>query len=392
MRMLFATKAGAIFTARLISGSKMTLESKLQAALPHLKKLAPPMSTGTHKGQSGRVAVLGGSPDYTGAPYFSAISALKVGADLSYVFTESGASPVIKGYSPELMVTPVYELDWKDIDDGSNGQTGAQRMADTVIGKLSTLHSLVIGPGLGRDEMVAKALHIIMQHVKQKKLPVVIDAAQDMSLVANNTLVTLTPNVIEFTRLWKAAGFNDNELYESSDDTTNTSNKKLAPTLEHVSKLATHMGHVTIVLKSEYDHISDGHSSKTCHILGGLKRCGGLGTMTAWSNMQQKIKHSDSKSDETTTSNVDKSSLSSSTAAAKDAEEHKQEQHDDTNNDSSQSQFIINDSSDHIWALWWSSAIVRLACRRAYNEKGRSMSAVDAIQYIGTVIEEMIPS
>jgi ATP-dependent NAD(P)H-hydrate dehydratase len=49
-------------------------------------------------------------------------------------------------------------------------------MADNVIGKLSTLHSLVIGPGLGRDEMVAKALDIIMQHAKQKKLPVVIDA------------------------------------------------------------------------------------------------------------------------------------------------------------------------------------------------------------------------
>jgi hypothetical protein len=49
---------------------------------------------------------------------------------------------------------------------------------------------------------------------------------------------------------------------------------------------------------------------------------GVIGTMTAWSNMQQKTKHSDSKSDETTTSNVDKSSLSSSTAAAKDAEEH----------------------------------------------------------------------
>jgi hypothetical protein len=72
--------------------------------------------------------------------------------------------------------------------------------------------------------------------------------------------------------------------------------------------------------------------------------------------------------------------------------EIQQEQHDGTNNDSSQSQLIINDSSDHIWALWWSSAIVRIACRRAYNEKGRSMSAVDAIQYIGTVVEEMIPS
>jgi hypothetical protein len=51
-----------------------------------------------------------------------------------------------------------------------------------------------------------------------------------------------------------------------------------------------------------------------------------------------------------------------------------------------------SDSSDHIWSLWWSSAIVRLACRHAYNDKGRSMSAIDAIQYIGTVIEEMIPS
>jgi NAD(P)H-hydrate repair Nnr-like enzyme with NAD(P)H-hydrate dehydratase domain len=104
--------------------------------------------------------------------------------------------------------------------------------------------------------------------------------SQDMSLVTNNTLVALTPNVIEFTRLWKAAGFDDDELYTTTSndgDNSNSSSKKLAPTLEHVSKLATHMGHVTIVLKSEYDHISDGHSSKTCHILGGLKRCGGLG-------------------------------------------------------------------------------------------------------------------
>jgi NAD(P)H-hydrate repair Nnr-like enzyme with NAD(P)H-hydrate dehydratase domain len=104
--------------------------------------------------------------------------------------------------------------------------------------------------------------------------------SQDMSLVTNNTLVTLTPNVIEFVRLWKAAGFNDNELYTTDNDNSssnNSNNKKLAPTLEHVSKLATHMGHVTIVLKSEYDHISDGHTSITCHILGGLKRCGGLG-------------------------------------------------------------------------------------------------------------------
>lgn len=31
-----------------------------------------------HKGQSGRIGVVGGSLEYTGAPYFAAISALKV--------------------------------------------------------------------------------------------------------------------------------------------------------------------------------------------------------------------------------------------------------------------------------------------------------------------------
>jgi hypothetical protein len=57
-----------------------------------------------------------------------------------------------------------------------------------------------------------------------------------------------------------------------------------------------------------------------------------------------------------------------------------------------QQQSGIDSSPDHLWALWWSSAIVRLATRRAYNEKGRSMSAVDAIQHIGVIIEELLPS
>ena len=44
---------------------------------------------------------------YTGAPYFAAISSLKVGADLTYVLTTQDASIPIKSYSPELIVLPV---------------------------------------------------------------------------------------------------------------------------------------------------------------------------------------------------------------------------------------------------------------------------------------------
>ena len=46
---------------------------------------------------------------YLGAPYFAAISALKVGADLVHVFCEKEAGTVIKTYSPELIVHPVLD-------------------------------------------------------------------------------------------------------------------------------------------------------------------------------------------------------------------------------------------------------------------------------------------
>jgi hypothetical protein len=38
-------------------------------------------------GQLGRVAVIGGSEDYTGAPYFSAMASAKLGCDMVCIFT-----------------------------------------------------------------------------------------------------------------------------------------------------------------------------------------------------------------------------------------------------------------------------------------------------------------
>ena len=62
--------------------------------LQAVKSLAPPLSYEAHKGQSGRIGIIGGSKEwgflinehlvkeiffrYTGAPYFAAITALKV--------------------------------------------------------------------------------------------------------------------------------------------------------------------------------------------------------------------------------------------------------------------------------------------------------------------------
>jgi ATP-dependent NAD(P)H-hydrate dehydratase len=79
-----------------------------QQLISAFKKLVPNLNKDNlRKGQCGKIGVLGGSKEYTGAPYFAAISSLKVGADLAYVFTTAEASLPIKSYSPELIVLPL---------------------------------------------------------------------------------------------------------------------------------------------------------------------------------------------------------------------------------------------------------------------------------------------
>jgi ATP-dependent NAD(P)H-hydrate dehydratase len=59
----------------------------------------------THKGQHGRICTIGGSKYYTGAPFYSSISSLKTGTDLSFVICSKNIDTVtsLKSYSPELI-------------------------------------------------------------------------------------------------------------------------------------------------------------------------------------------------------------------------------------------------------------------------------------------------
>ncbi|XP_022358327.1 ATP-dependent (S)-NAD(P)H-hydrate dehydratase isoform X3 [Enhydra lutris kenyoni] len=51
----------------------------MENALQLVRNIIPPLTSQKHKGQDGRIGVVGGCQEYTGAPYFAAISALKVG-------------------------------------------------------------------------------------------------------------------------------------------------------------------------------------------------------------------------------------------------------------------------------------------------------------------------
>jgi ATP-dependent NAD(P)H-hydrate dehydratase len=212
----------------------------------------------THKGQSGRIGIVGGSVEYTGAPYFAAISALKTGADLSYVFCTRESAPIIKSYSPDLIVYP--NLD-------------SMNAIEEITSLLPKLHSVVIGPGLGRDDRILATVGQIIDKVKEIDLPMVLDAdalyfvSKCPEIVSGYTKDILTPNVFEFDRLYAA-------VYQSE------SNKSEDPNAVSL-QLSQTLGNITIVRKGNDDIITDGHSVITCNEMGSPRRCGGQGDLLA---------------------------------------------------------------------------------------------------------------
>uniref|UniRef100_A0A3B3UNS8 ATP-dependent (S)-NAD(P)H-hydrate dehydratase n=1 Tax=Poecilia latipinna TaxID=48699 RepID=A0A3B3UNS8_9TELE len=215
-----------------------------------VKSIVPPLTSKKHKGQDGRIGIIGGCKDYTGAPYFAAISALKVGGDLSHVFCTKDAATVIKSYSPELIVHPVL--------DSPNAVEEIEKW-------LPRLHGLVVGPGLGREDFLLKTE--VIERSKARDIPIVIDA-DGLWLVTHQPAVIqgyqkgiLTPNFMEFTRLFEALPMNSSDHQRS------------------VMQLSAAMGNLTLVLKGEQDLISDGSKVYSCSVEGSGRRCGGQGDL-----------------------------------------------------------------------------------------------------------------
>lgn len=114
-----------------------------------------------HKGDYGKVIIVGGSVDYTGAPALSAMAALRAGSDLTYIFAPERAADADASLSPNIISHPLKgeHLMKKHLPDIEDAMTKAD--------------AILIGPGLGtEDETLAAVLNLI----KKIKKPCVIDA------------------------------------------------------------------------------------------------------------------------------------------------------------------------------------------------------------------------
>lgn len=167
-----------------------------RSILAEVKQIIPPLSEKMHKGQAGRVGIVGGSRDYTGAPFFASMSSMRLGADMSHTICEPSAGNVIKTYSPDLIVHRVLDENKSKAD-----------IKTDLEGIFARLHSLVLGPGLGRDEHMQSCARIALALAREKDIWTVVDAdglwlvANEPEVVIGWDKVVLTPNVVEFGRL-----------------------------------------------------------------------------------------------------------------------------------------------------------------------------------------------
>ncbi|EED77590.1 predicted protein [Postia placenta Mad-698-R] len=234
--------------------------------IEQVKQLIPPLNGSLHKGQSGRVGVLGGALDYTGAPFFASMSALRIGADLSHVICSPTAAGAIKSYSPDLIVHPILRED----------QT-PEALRPTLSSLLERLHVLIIGPGLGREDYMQAFAKLALNIAKEQDMYIVLDAdalwmvGHDLALIRGYRKAVLTPNVMEFKRLSESVKVDPS-----------------VPADERAMRISRALGGITILEKGKADIIATDTGSSlhgqesteeqlSVDVPGGLKRCGGQG-------------------------------------------------------------------------------------------------------------------
>lgn len=169
------------------------------------------------------------------------------------MFCSQDALVPIKSYSPELMVAPFeYAAEFT-----------------------STGHAIVMGPGLGREEKSFEALQTVLK--RQSDIVHVMDGDalwflseyhQSIQIPQN---CILTPNAMEFRRLWVSLVGPDVPPFE----TENSSN-----CIEETQKLS-RLTDCVIVRKGKVDVIASQSQVYVCDEQSGLRRCGGQGDVLA---------------------------------------------------------------------------------------------------------------
>ncbi|MBC7219119.1 MAG: NAD(P)H-hydrate dehydratase [Hadesarchaea archaeon] len=151
-----------------------------------VKAIVPERKTGSHKGDFGRLLVVGGSSRYVGAPALVGMAALRCGVDLAVIAAPERTAWTINSLSPDLITV---KLRCQDLEPSA---------IPDISQELKSATAAVIGPGLGARpetlEAVAKLARLLRE--EHPKLPAVFDADAFKALAKETGLLSNTPWVV----------------------------------------------------------------------------------------------------------------------------------------------------------------------------------------------------
>ena len=189
-----------------------------------------------HKGDFGRLLVVGGSEVFSGAPALVALSALRAGVDLTYVVAPHRTAYAISSMAPDLITVKL---------EGSHLNP---RNTAVIKRYLETSTAVVMGPGLGLHKETKDAVMKIIEMIEEEGIPLLLDADALKAFAESKRKIgsplVLTPHAGEY------------QLLTSKKLPTD-----LEKRVEEVRKIARKLRAV-VLLKGHIDIISDGERIK----------------------------------------------------------------------------------------------------------------------------------
>jgi NAD(P)H-hydrate epimerase len=169
----------------------------MKTELPHL----PPRAADSHKGDFGRVLLIGGSRAMPGSVSLSGMAALRSGAGLVTLAVPAACHSIVAGFEPSYMAASMAA--------DSEGRLNATALPE--IRKLIERATVIaIGHGLGQSADVTELVTTLFREVSA---PMVVDADGLNALAARRDALAdhagprvLTPHPGEFARLTGASG------------------------------------------------------------------------------------------------------------------------------------------------------------------------------------------
>lgn len=199
--------------------------------IPTLKK----RRKDAHKGEFGKILIIGGSKNYSGAPAYASLTGINYGIDLVITYVPEVIANVLRSFSPNMIVR-ANKGNWLNVD-ALEELTELIKWADSIL----------IGPGLGIEKETEKLLVELLEKLKQYQKPYILDAdalklVKDHLELIEGMPIILTPHEGELKIMM------DVDLPPYYDI---NGRGKL------ISNLAKKWG-ITLLVKGPYDYISNG--------------------------------------------------------------------------------------------------------------------------------------